>query len=128
MIDEELRTPSEQVRQRGAPLVGVESILLVDPNPGQFLPLLRQLVAAPRKLLLRLEQLEPCREPLLTCAGSVLRHVLLLSSVSNGSSEEHRTGGSDKCGAIPIGPWSRRGRPQRANGSDAPRKSHRAIA
>src|SRR5216683_8019218 len=48
VVDEELRAPSEEVCQRGAPLVGLESILLVDPNPRQLLPPPRQLVAAPR--------------------------------------------------------------------------------
>src|SRR5439155_820857 len=43
VVDEELRTPSEEVCQRGAPLVGLESILLVDPNPRQLLPPPRQL-------------------------------------------------------------------------------------
>src|SRR2546425_5738683 len=33
VVDEELRAPSEEVCQRGAPLVGLESIFLVDPNP-----------------------------------------------------------------------------------------------
>src|SRR6058998_2751668 len=74
VVDEELRAPSEEVCQRGAPLVGLESILLVDPNPRQLLPPPRQLVAAPRELLLRLEQLEPRGEPLFTCPGHVLRH------------------------------------------------------
>src|ERR1700676_4239946 len=59
VVDEELRAPFEEVRQRGAPLVGLESILLVDPNPRQLLPLPPQLVAAPRELLLRLAQLGP---------------------------------------------------------------------
>jgi len=48
MVDEELRAPFEEVCQRGAPLVGLESILLVDPDPRQLLPSPRQLVAAPR--------------------------------------------------------------------------------
>ena len=74
VVDEELRAPSEEVCQRGAPFIGLESILLVDPNPRQFLPPPRQLVAAPRELLLRLEQLEPRCEPLFTCPGRVLRH------------------------------------------------------
>src|SRR5882724_6602713 len=74
MVDEELRAPSEEVCQRGDPLVGLESILFVDPDPRQFLPPPRQLVAAPRELLLRLEQLEPRCEPLFTCPGHVLRH------------------------------------------------------
>ena len=74
VIDEELRAPSEEVRQRGASLVGLESIRLVDPNPRQLLPPPRQLVAAPRQLLLRLEQLEPRCKPLFTCPGLVFRH------------------------------------------------------
>src|SRR5262249_54108790 len=74
MVDEELRTPLEEVRQRGAPLVGLESIFLVDANPRQFLPPPRKFVAAPRQLLLRLDQFEPRCEPLFTCSGLVLRH------------------------------------------------------
>src|SRR5207247_5400459 len=69
VVDEELRAPSEEVCQRGAPLVSFESILLVDPDPRQLLPSPRQLVAAPRELLLRLEQLDPRCGPLLTCPG-----------------------------------------------------------
>src|SRR5207247_6243504 len=56
------------------PLVGLESILLVDPDPRQLLPPPRQLVAAPRQLFLRLEQLEPGGEPLFTCPDHVFRH------------------------------------------------------
>src|SRR5205085_7221184 len=74
VVDEELRAPAEEVCQRGAPLVGLESILLVDANPRQLLPAPRQLVTLPRELLLRLEQLEPRCEPLVTCPGDVLRH------------------------------------------------------
>src|SRR3954454_9220649 len=74
VVDEELRAPAEEVFQRGAPLVGVEPVLLVDPHPRQLLSLPRQLVAAPRELLLRLEQLEPRSEPLLPCPGRVCRH------------------------------------------------------
>src|SRR5207247_178247 len=74
VVDEELRASSEEVGQRAAPLVGLESVLLVDPHPRQLLPPPRQLVAAPRELLLRLEQLEPRGEPLFTCPGHVLRH------------------------------------------------------
>src|SRR6266568_4640042 len=73
-IAEQDGQPSEEVRQRGGPLVGLESILLVDPHPRQLLPPPRQVVAAPRELLLGLEQLEPGREPLFTCPDSVLRH------------------------------------------------------
>jgi hypothetical protein len=74
VIDEELRAPSEEVRQRGATFIGLESILLVDPNPRQLLPSSRQLVAAPRELFLRLEQLEPRCQPLFARPGHVCRH------------------------------------------------------
>jgi len=69
VIDEELRAPSEEVCQGGAALVGVEFVLLVDPDPRQLLPASRQLIAAMRQLLLRLKQLEPRRKPLFTCPG-----------------------------------------------------------
>src|SRR5262245_327447 len=74
VVDEELRAAPEEIRQRGAPLVGLESIRLVDPDPRQLLPPPRQLIAATRELLLRLEQLEPRGAPLLPCPGPVLRH------------------------------------------------------
>jgi hypothetical protein len=44
VVDEELRAPSEKVRKRSAPLVGLEAILLVDANPRQLLPSPRQFV------------------------------------------------------------------------------------
>src|SRR5262249_12336832 len=60
-----LRALLEEVWQRGAPLVGLESVLLVDADPRQLLPSPRQLVAAPRKLLLGFEQFQPGSSPLL---------------------------------------------------------------
>src|SRR2546426_104241 len=83
VIDEELRAPSEEVCQQGAPFVGLESVLLVDANPRQLLPPPRQLVAAPRELLLGLEQLDPRCQPLLTCPGHMLRHRSSLLVVSH---------------------------------------------
>src|SRR5437660_11778809 len=74
VVDEELRAPSEEVCDRGAPLVGLESILLVDSNPRQFLPTSRQLVAASCEFLLCFEQLEASWEPLFTCPGLVFCH------------------------------------------------------
>ncbi len=73
VVDEELRAPSEEVCQRGAPFIDLESVLLVDPDPRQVLTSPRQLVAAPREILLRLEQLEPRCQPLFTCPGHVSR-------------------------------------------------------
>jgi hypothetical protein len=40
------------------------SIVFVNSNPRQLLPHQRELIAAPRVLLLRREQFEPLREPL----------------------------------------------------------------
>ena len=59
MVDDELRAPVEQTAQRLLPFVGVEGIVLVDPDPRQSLPLPRQLVATLCEFLLRREQFEP---------------------------------------------------------------------
>ena len=72
MVDDELRAPPEEVRQRDVPFLGLESVLLVDPDPWQLLTSPRQLVAAPRQLLLRLEQLESGCKPLFTRNGVML--------------------------------------------------------
>jgi hypothetical protein len=66
VVDEELRASSKEVFKRGAPFIGLESILFVDPDPRQLLPSPRQLVAAPRQFLLLLEQIEPRFQPLIT--------------------------------------------------------------
>jgi len=34
VVDEELRAPAKEVRQRGTPFIGLESIRLVDPDHG----------------------------------------------------------------------------------------------
>jgi hypothetical protein len=39
VIDDQLRVPLEQLRQRLGPVVGVEAVLLVDPHPWQIAPL-----------------------------------------------------------------------------------------
>src|SRR5882724_3023671 len=74
VVDEELRAPSEEVLERGVPFIGVEAVLLVDTDPGQRLAPPRQLVAAPRELLLLFQQREPRRQPRLTCRDHVFRH------------------------------------------------------
>src|SRR5215472_5670268 len=79
MIDEELRAPSEEVFERGAPFVGVEPILLVDADPRQLLPPPRQFVAVARQLLLRRQQVEPHLQPLLPRSDLMRRHIRLLS-------------------------------------------------
>jgi len=55
VVDKELGAPSEQVRQRSAAIVGVEAVVLVDPDPGELLPLSGEFVAASGQLLLGLE-------------------------------------------------------------------------
>src|SRR5258708_2393667 len=74
VVDEELRTSSEEIGEGHCVLVGLEAVLLVDPDPGQFLPPPRQLVALPRQRLLGLQQLQPGRKPLFTCADPVIGH------------------------------------------------------
>ena len=78
VVDEELRAPTEEVCQRGAPLVGLEAISLIDRHPRQVLPLARQLVAAAREFLFGLEQFQSCLQPFFVCAGLVCRHCLFL--------------------------------------------------
>src|SRR5262249_33739452 len=82
VVDKELRAPCEEVCQRGAPFIGLESVLLLDPDPRQLLTSPRQLVASPRELLLCLEQLEPRCQPLFTCPGHVCRHGSSIPRVS----------------------------------------------
>jgi hypothetical protein len=48
-MDEQLRASFEQIGQRRRALVGLETVLLVDPDPGQLLPAPRQFVAVPRQ-------------------------------------------------------------------------------
>src|SRR5262245_619680 len=74
VIHEKLRPATEEIHQRRTPVVGLESILLVEPYPWELLAPLRQLVAAACELFLRLEQLESRSQPLLTGPGLVLRH------------------------------------------------------
>jgi hypothetical protein len=96
MVDEELRAPAEEVRQRGTPLFGLELIGLVDPHPGQLLPPPRQLVASPRVLLFGLEQLEPHGQPLFPRRGLVLRHCPLLLSRLSVLRHDGLVGGRDR--------------------------------
>ena len=74
VIDEELRASSEQIGKRRHALVGLETVLLVNSNPRQPLPPLRQFVATPRQRLLGLEQLQPGRKPIFTCSDLVVSH------------------------------------------------------
>src|SRR5258708_33287515 len=74
VIDEELRTSSEEIGEGRCALVCLEAVLLVDSNPGQLLPRPRQFVATLRQRLLGLEQLQPGRQPLFTGSGLVIGH------------------------------------------------------
>jgi hypothetical protein len=76
VIDEELRISLEEIRERGTSVVGLESVVLVDRDPGQLLPLLRNGVAEPGVLLLACEELLARCKPLFTCSDLVIRHWL----------------------------------------------------
>ena len=74
MVDEELRAASEEIRQRGSAFVRIESIVLVDPNPRQFLPPLCQFVTAPDELFFVLKKRQSRCQPLFACSGFVCCH------------------------------------------------------
>jgi hypothetical protein len=57
VVDDELRAAVEQLRQLACAVVGVEAVLLLDPDPRKLPALPRQLVAQPCVLLLAGEQL-----------------------------------------------------------------------
>src|SRR4051812_49400746 len=63
MVNEELRATAEKIGERGGAVVGVEAIVLVDPDPGKFLALFRQLVAAVGVFFFGGEQFFPGGEP-----------------------------------------------------------------
>src|SRR5207302_3257863 len=79
VVNEELRASSEEISEGRFSFVGLEAVLLVDPNPRQLLPSPGQLVAAPGQFLLGLEQLQPCRKPLFACPGLMISHRFLSS-------------------------------------------------
>src|SRR5436190_2433845 len=64
VVDEELATTVEELRQRLLPARAVEDVLLLDRLPRQGLPLLRQLVACTRELLLLRKELLASFDPL----------------------------------------------------------------
>src|SRR5581483_5666050 len=61
--------------QRRVAVVGLEPVVLVDPDPRELLPEASHLVAAVGQLLLGVEQRAPRREPLLTRRRAVGRHL-----------------------------------------------------
>src|SRR4030095_10360607 len=74
VIHQKLRASAKQIRERRVAFVGVEPIRLVDAHPRQRLSLSRELVAAPRKLLLRIQQRQARGQPFLSCSGFVRWH------------------------------------------------------
>src|SRR5579859_3319813 len=82
VIDEELRASSKEIGKRGRAPISLESVLLVDSDPGKRLPLPCHLVALPRQRLLGLEQFQPRRAPFFLRSGRVIsqRQALLPSS------------------------------------------------
>src|SRR5881394_2390867 len=80
VVDEQLRAALEQLGEARLAAVGVEPIILLDPDPRQRLALLGNRVALVRQRFLRLEQLEPLAKPVLTAGDGVRRHCNLLSS------------------------------------------------
>ena len=85
VIDEKLRASPEEIGERGFALVGLESILLNNAHPRQFLPPPCDLVAAPCQLFLGLEQIETGGKPFFTCSSLVIGHCFsLVCSCSSG--------------------------------------------
>src|SRR5919109_4716804 len=85
VVGEQLRAPVEELRQGLRSFVGREAVVLLDRNPGQLLPLARELLAALRMLVLALEQLATRREPLLTRCHLVIRHRIRLLGTQSAS-------------------------------------------
>src|SRR5436305_5202170 len=65
MIDEQLRTPVEQLSERLVARTGLKAIVLVDLHPRERLPPPGNFVALPGQRLLGFEQIEPLLQPLL---------------------------------------------------------------
>jgi hypothetical protein len=74
VVDEELRAPVEHILQRLVALLGVERINLIDSYPGQLLSQPRNVVAAPRQVLLGGKQIASRVQPSLACCCHMCRH------------------------------------------------------
>src|SRR5581483_9559286 len=74
VLDQELPAAVEQIAERLPAVRPVEGVLFVDTNPGQLPAQLRDLVAAPRQVLLGGEQIAPRFEPGIACYGWMYRH------------------------------------------------------
>src|SRR5436309_1563394 len=73
VVDDDLRPASKKVNERGAPILGVEPVFFVDPDPWQLLSSPRQLVASAGKLLLSVEELLSGGDPFLARNDLVFR-------------------------------------------------------
>jgi hypothetical protein len=74
VVDVELRAPVEELGQGLRAGDGVKLVLLLDRHPRQLEPLFGELVAAAGQLLLALEQLLACGEPLVAGPDGMVRH------------------------------------------------------
>src|SRR5690348_12010633 len=69
VVDKQLGAAVEKVREGLRAVLSLESVVLLDRDPGQLAPLPGELVAAPGELFLLLQQLLALRLPLLLRAG-----------------------------------------------------------
>src|SRR5581483_7750160 len=74
MVHEKLRASLEEVRKRSRPVVGIETVLLVDSDPRQFLAPSRKFITAPGEFLFRAEQVYAGSEPILAGSDFVQSH------------------------------------------------------
>ena len=74
MVDDQLASPVEQLRQSLLAAGSVENIILVDALPRQFPALLAQLVAQPGEFLFLDQQLLAGREPFIVRNDFVVLH------------------------------------------------------
>ena len=74
VIDDQLRTPSEQIHEQGFAILGVEAVGLVEADPRQIPPPAGQLVVQAGQLLFSPKQLKPGVEPLGTGSDAMIRH------------------------------------------------------
>src|SRR5690349_8168758 len=79
VVDEHLRAPAEQLSERLHAVVGVEAVVLVDPDPRQLTAATGELVTAAGVRLLVVEEFESSLQPVLTATDRVRGHSGLLS-------------------------------------------------
>src|SRR2546428_23220 len=82
VVGEQLRAPVEELAQGLLAILGVELVLLVDPDPGQIATRSRDLLVSLRLLGLELRELVPGHLPFLAGSDLVFRHLISLQSDS----------------------------------------------